>query len=67
MDFIVNTSFIALIFVVLSNIINYEMDFNIFTPDQFTIYRQYGLLKSESTSIATSTIKMVKENNYGFW
>ena len=67
LDFIVNTSFIALIFIVLSKIIDYEMDFNIFTPDQFTIYRQYGLLKAESTSIAASTIKMVREKNSGFW
>jgi len=67
LDFIVNTCFIALIFIVLARIIDYEMDFNIFTPDQFTIYRQFGLLRAESTSIATSTIKMVKENNSGFW
>ena len=40
LDIIVNTTFIALIFVVLFLIIDYEMDFNIFTPDQFAIYRQ---------------------------
>jgi hypothetical protein len=61
-----NISFIIGIYLTIAKIIDYEMDFNIFTPEQFVIYRQHGLLKTESTSITTSTIKMVKEIKKGF-
>jgi len=37
------------------------MDFNIFTADQFKLFRQHGFFKIESTNIATSTIKIVKD------
>jgi len=50
------------------------MDFNIFTTDQFIIYRQHGFFKTESTNIATSTIKIVKDSKswirwsfFNFW
>jgi hypothetical protein len=38
------------------------MDFNIFTIDQFILYRQHGFFKVESMNIAASTIKIVKES-----
>ena len=61
-----NFIFILGIRLTISKIINFEMHFNIFTPEQFSIYRQKGILKTESVSIATSTIKMVKEVKKGF-
>jgi hypothetical protein len=47
---------------VLDRIIDYEMDFNIFTVDQFMLFRQHGFFKTESMNIATSTVKIVKES-----
>jgi hypothetical protein len=38
------------------------MDFNIFSVDQFILYRQHGFFKPESMNIATSTIKIVQES-----
>ena len=43
-----------------------EMDFNIFTTDQFMLFRQHGFFKTESMNIATSTIKIVKESKSWF-
>jgi hypothetical protein len=71
---IVNIWFLFLLYKVLDRIIDYEMDFNIFTTDQFIIYRQHGFFKTESTNIATSTIKIVKDSKswirwsfFNFW
>ena len=62
----INIGFILLLYKVLYKIIDYEMDFNIFTVDQFMLFRQHGFLKAESTNIATSTIKIVKETKSWF-
>ena len=62
----VNVSFILLLYKVLDRIIDYEMDFNIFTIDQFMLFRQHGFFKNESMNIATSTIKIVKESQSWF-
>ena len=62
----VNIIFIFLLYKVLDKIIDYEMDFNIFTVDQFMLFRQHGFFKAESTNIATSTIKIVKESKSWF-
>lgn len=71
---VVNIWFLFLLYKVLDRIIDYEMDFNIFTTDQFIIYRQHGFFKTESTNIATSTIKIVKDSKswirwsfFNFW
>ncbi|MDR0859946.1 MAG: hypothetical protein LBO09_02990 [Candidatus Peribacteria bacterium] len=58
---VLNIGFIAAIWRAIEKIIDFEMYFNIFTPEQFTFYRQKGILKTESVSIATSSIKMIKE------
>lgn len=58
---ILNIGFIAAIWRAIEKIIDFEMYFNVFTPEQFTFYRQKGILKTESVSIATSSIKMIKE------
>jgi hypothetical protein len=58
---VLNVIFILVIWRTISKIIDFEMYFNIFTPEQFTIYRQKGILKTESVSISTSSIKMIKE------
>jgi len=63
---VVNISFIFLLYKVLDKIIDYEMDFNIFTTDQFIIYRQHWFFKTESTNIAASTIKIVRESKSWF-
>ena len=63
---LVNIGFLSLLYKVLDKIIDYEMDFNIFTIDQFIIYRQHGFFKQESTNIAASTIKIVKESKSWF-
>ncbi|MDR2190705.1 MAG: hypothetical protein LBP53_06070 [Candidatus Peribacteria bacterium] len=63
----INGFFLIGIYFTIFKLIDYEMDFNIFTPEQFVIYRQHGILKTETTSIATSTVKMVKEVKQGFW
>jgi hypothetical protein len=64
----VNIWFILLLYKVLDKIIDYEMDFNIFTADQFKLFRQHGFFKIESTNIATSTIKIVKDTkSWFFW
>ena len=63
---IVNIWFLFLLYKVLDRIIDYEMDFNIFTVDQFMLFRQHGFLKAESMNIATSTIKIVKESKSWF-
>ncbi len=63
---IVNTWFLFLLYKVLDKIIDYEMDFNIFTVDQFMLFRQHGFFKTDSTNIATSTIKIVKESKSWF-
>ena len=62
----VNIWFIFLLYKVLDRIIDYEMDFNIFTTDQFIIYRQHWFFKTESMNIATSTIKIVQESKSWF-
>ena len=59
---IVNIWFIFLLYKVLDRIIDYEMDFNIFTVDQFMLFRQHWFFKTESMNIATSTVKIVKES-----
>ena len=64
---IVNIWFLFLLYKVLDRIIDYEMDFNIFTIDQFIIFRQHWFLRTESLNIATSTIKIVQESSNGFW
>lgn len=64
----VNIGFLFLLYRVLDRIIDYEMDFNIFTVDQFMIFRQHWFFKTESMNIATSTIKIVKESkSWFFW
>ena len=71
---IVNIGFLFLLYKVLDRIIDYEMDFNIFSIDQFVLYRQHGFFKTESMNIATSTIKIVQESKgwflwslFNFW
>ncbi len=64
---IVNIWFLFLLYKVLDKIIDYEMDFNIFTTDQFILYRQHWFFKTESMNIATSTIKIVKESKSWLW
>ena len=64
---IVNIWFLFLLYKVLDRIIDYEMDFNIFTVDQFILYRQHWFFKSESLNIATSTVKIVQEWKSWFW
>ena len=63
---LVNIGFISLLYKVLDRIIDYEMDFNIFTTDQFIIYRQHWFFKTESMNIAASTVKIVKESKSWF-
>ena len=63
---LVNIGFIFLLYKVLDKIIDYEMDFNIFTVDQFMIFRQHWFFKTESVNISTSTIKIVKESKSWF-
>lgn len=63
----VNIWFLFLLYKVLDRIIDYEMDFNIFTVDQFILYRQHWFFRTESTNIATSTIKIVQEWKSWFW
>lgn len=64
---IVNIWFLFLLYKVLDRIIDYEMDFNIFTIDQFILFRQHGFFKTESLNIATSTIKIVQESKSWLW
>lgn len=64
---VVNIWFLFLLYKVLDRIIDYEMDFNIFTVDQFIIFRQHWFLRTESLNIATSTIKIVQESSNWFW
>ena len=64
---IVNIWFLFLLYKVLDRIIDYEMDFNIFTIDQFILYRQHWFFKTSSMNIATSTIKIVNESKSWFW
>ena len=65
---IVNIWFLFLLYKVLDRIIDYEMDFNIFTVDQFILYRQHWFFKNWSLNIAASTIKVVLESTQGwFW
>ena len=64
---IVNIWFLFLLYKVLDRIIDYEMDFNIFTVDQFILYRQHWFFRTESMNIATSTIKIVQESKSWFW
>ena len=63
----VNIWFLFLLYKVVERIIDYEMDFNIFTIDQFILYRQHGFFKVWSMNIATSTIKIVQESKSWFW
>lgn len=64
----VNVWFLFLLYKTLDRIIDYEMDFNIFTIDQFIIYRQHWFFKTESMNIATSTVKIVQESkSWLFW
>ena len=65
---IVNIWFLFLLYKVLDRIIDYEMDFNIFTVDQFILYRQHWFFKNGSLNIAASTIKVVQESTqWWFW
>ena len=65
---VVNIWFLFLLYKVLDRIIDYEMDFNIFTVDQFILYRQHWFFRNESLNIAASTIKVVQESTQnGFW
>jgi vacuolar-type H+-ATPase subunit I/STV1 len=65
-QFFSNLIFLWIIVKTIYNIIDYEMDFNIFSPKQFTLYRQHGIFTAGSTSVATSTIKIVKAVNTNF-
>ena len=65
-QFFSNLTFLWIIVKTIYYIIDYEMDFNIFSPKQFTLYRQHGIFIAGSTSIATSTIKIVKVVNTNF-
>ena len=67
LEILINIGFLWLIYKTIDRIIDYEMDFNIFTDDQFVIYRQHGLFKAESMNIATSTVKIVQESKSWFW
>lgn len=64
---VVNIWFLFLLYKVVDRIIDYEMDFNIFTVDQFMLFRQHWFFKTESMNIATSTVKIVKESKSWFW
>jgi len=66
LQFVFNLIFLWIIIKTFYYIIDYEMDFNIFSPKQFTLYRQHGVFVAGSTSIATSTIKIVKAVNTNF-
>jgi hypothetical protein len=66
-EFLLNITFIWIIIITIYAIIDYEMDFNIFNCRQFVIYRQKGIFTARSTSIATSTIKIVIEESSTFW
>ncbi|MDR0650587.1 MAG: hypothetical protein LBG59_04195 [Candidatus Peribacteria bacterium] len=61
-----NLLFLRIIVKTVYYVIDYEMDFNIFSPKQFILYRQHGIFVAGSTSIATSTIKIVKAVNTNF-
>jgi len=63
---LVNIWFLCLLYKVLDKIIDYEMDFNIFTVDQFMLFRQHWFFKTSSMNIATSTIKIVNESKSWF-
>ena len=63
---IVNIWFLFLLYKVVERIIDYEMDFNIFTIDQFILYRQHWFFKTSSMNVATSTIKIVQESKSWF-
>lgn len=63
---IVNIWFLFLLYKVVDRIIDYEMDFEIFSVDQFMLFRQKGFFKTESMNIATSTVKIVKESKSWF-
>lgn len=63
---IVNIWFLFLLYKVVDRIIDYEMDFNIFTIDQFILFRQHWFFKVESMNIAASTIKIVKDTTSWF-
>ena len=63
---VVNIWFLFLLYKVVDKIIDYEMDFNIFTIDQFVLYRQHWFFKTGSMNIATSTIKIVQESKSWF-
>ena len=58
--------FFFLIYKVVERIIDYEMDFNIFTTDQFILYRQHWFFRAESMNIATSSVKIVQESSPWF-
>ena len=62
----VNIWFLFLLYKVVERIIDYEMDFNIFTVDQFILYRQHWFFKTSSMNVATSTIKIVQESKSWF-
>lgn len=62
----VNIWFLFLLYKVVDKVIDYEMDFNIFTIDQFILYRQHGFFKVESTNIAASTIKIIRDSKSWF-
>jgi hypothetical protein len=66
LELIFNMVFLRIIVKTIYYIIDYEMDFNIFTSMQFTLYRQHGIFTAGSTSVATSTIKIVKAINTNF-
>ena len=63
---IVNIWFLFLLYKVVEKIIDYEMDFNVFSIDQFILFRQHWFFKTESTNIAASTIKIVKDTKSWF-
>jgi len=63
---IVNIWFLFLLYKVLDRIIDYEMDFNIFSINQFKLYRQHWFFRIESMNIATSTVKIVQDSKSGF-
>ncbi len=57
---LLNFLFIFIISTTVYKIIDYEMRFNIFTPDHFSIYRQKGFFKPERITLPTTNI-MIKE------
>lgn len=58
---LLNILFIFIIYKTIYTVIDYEMRFNIFTPDSFYIHRQKTIFKMDTISIPTEQIKWITE------